>query len=292
MSGAAVWLDLDQQALDDAYDQVVYAPNRDQVLRRYQVNSEETRRVLGQPYREAYGPSEAEKLDVYLSDRAGAPVNIFVHGGGWRVGQAADYALLGEIFVRNGAHVVIPDFAPIGDHDGDLRPMVEQVKRAVGWVYRNAARFRGDPDRVYLSAHSSGAHLGGCLVTTDWAAEDLPADILKGALLVSGMYDLKPVRLSKRSEYVRFTDEIEQALSPIRHLDRLATPLIVAYGTYETPEFQRQSRDFAAAVEAAGKPVSLIVAEGYNHFEILETLPSPYGLLGRAALEQMGLGPG
>lgn len=277
VGGPAVWLDLDQQALDDAYDQVVYAPNRDQVLRRYQVNSEETRRVLGQPVREAYGPSEAEKLDVYLSDWSGAPVNVFVHGGGWRVGQAADYALLGEVFVRNGAHVVIPDFAPIGDHDGDLRPMVEQVKRAVGWVYQNAARFRGDPDRVYLSAHSSGAHLGGCLVTTDWAAEGLPADILKGALLVSGMYDLKPVRLSKRSEYVKY---------------RLATPPIVAYGTYETPEFQRQSRDFYAAVEAAGKPVSLIVAEAYNHFEILETLPSPYGLLGRAALEQMGLGPG
>jgi arylformamidase len=66
---------------------------------------------------------------------------------------------------------------------------------------------------------------------------------------------------------------------------------IVAYGTRETPEFQRQGLDLAAAVEATGKPVSLIVAEGYNHFEILETLASPYGLLGRAALAQMGLGP-
>jgi arylformamidase len=282
---------MDQRELDDAYDQAVYAPNREQVLGRYEVNSDEARRALGPPYHDQYGPSEAEQLDVYLSDWRGAPINVFLHGGGWRGGRAASYALLGEIFVRNGAHVVIPDFAPIGDHDGDLRPMVEQVTRAVTWVHRNAARFRGDPDRIYLSGHSSGAHLGGCLVTTDWAAEGLPPDPLKGALLVSGMYDLKPVRLSKRSEYVRFTDEIEEALSPIRHLDRLATPLIVAYGTYETPEFQRQSREFAAAVEAAGKPVSLLVAEGYNHFEILETLPSPYGLLGRAVLAQMGLGP-
>ena len=103
------------------------------------------------------------------------------------------------------------------------------------------------------------------------------------------MYDLKPVRLSKRSKYVEFTDEMEQQLSAMRHLDKLNTPLVLTYGTYETPEFQRQSRDFAAAVKAAGKPVELIVGEGYNHFEMLETLSNPYGLLGRAVLTQMGL---
>ena len=81
-------------------------------------------------------------------------------------------------------------------------------------------------------------------------------------------------------------------MSPQRHLDKLNAPLVVAYGTFETPEFQRQSRDFAAAVKAAGKPVQLLVGEGYNHFEMFETLASPYGLLGRAALEQMKLAQG
>jgi arylformamidase len=100
---------------------------------------------------------------------------------------------------------------------------------------------------------------------------------------------LAPVRLSKRSKYVKFTDAMEHELSAMRHLDRLHTPLVLTYGTYETPEFQRQSRDFAAAVKAAGKPVELIVGEGYNHFEMLETLANPYGLLGRAVLGQMGL---
>ena len=82
---------------------------------------------------------------------------------------------------------------------------------------------------------------------------------------------------------------MEQALSPQRHLDTLTAPLILAYGTLESPEFQRQGRDFAAALRAAGKPVELLVADGYNHFEIIETLTSPYGLLGRAVLEQMKL---
>jgi arylformamidase len=104
------------------------------------------------------------------------------------------------------------------------------------------------------------------------------------------MYDLKPVRLSKRSKYVKFTDAMEEELSAIRHIDRLNAPLVLTYGTYETPEFQRQSRDFAAAVKAAGKPVELLVGEGYNHFEMLETLNNPYGLLGRAVFKQMRLG--
>jgi len=103
------------------------------------------------------------------------------------------------------------------------------------------------------------------------------------------MYDLAPVRLSHRNSYVSFTYEMVEALSPQRHIGRLRAPLLVAYGTYETPEFQRQARDFAAALKAAGKPVQLLVGEGYNHFEILETLANPYGLLGRAALAQMGL---
>ena len=109
-------------------------------------------------------------------------------------------------------------------------------------------------------------------------------------MLASGMYDLMPVRLSKRSKYVNFTDEIVDELSAMRHLDRLNCPIVVAHGTQETPEFQRQARDFAAAVKAAGKPITFIVGEGYNHFEIQETLASPYGLLGHEVLKLMKLG--
>ncbi len=189
-----------------------------------------------------------------------------------------------------GAHFVVPDFAWVQDVGGSLMPMAAQVRRAVAWVHRHARSFGGDPNRIYVSGHSSGAHLAGVILTTDWPKEfNLPADTVKGGLCCSGMFDLKPVRLSARSAYIKFTDEMEQALSPQRHLDQLHAPVIVAYGALETPEFQRQSRDFAAAVKAAGKPVQLLVGEGYNHFEIIETLGNPYGLLGRAVLDQMGL---
>jgi arylformamidase len=289
--GPRVWLDMDQQELDDAYDQIVYAPNRDQVGKRRIANSDKARAVIGAPERVAYGPTAIEKLDIYRTRQANAPVNIFVHGGAWRANKAADYAFLAEPFVKAGAHYVVLDFINVDEAQGDLFPMVEQVRHAVGWVYNNAKSFGGDPNRLYLTSHSSGSHLSGCVVTHDWRKDSLPVDILKGATLSSGMYDLKPVRLSKRSKYVKFTDEMEQALSAQRHLDLLYTPLVLAHGTYETPEFQRQTRDFYAAVKAAGKPVELLVGEGYNHFEMLETLGNPYGLLGRAVFAQMRLTP-
>ena len=103
------------------------------------------------------------------------------------------------------------------------------------------------------------------------------------------MYDLYPVSLSARAKYVKFIPEVIEKLSPQRHLEKLLAPIIVAHGTLETPEFQRQNRDFAAAVKKAGKPIKFLVGEGYNHFEMFETLGNPYGLLGRAMLEQMNL---
>jgi arylformamidase len=191
--------------------------------------------------------------------------------------------------VNAGAHFIVLDFINVDEAGGNLFPMVEQVRRAVAFVYRNAAKFGGDPNRIFLSSHSSGSHLSGVVLTRGLKEEALPPDAFKGAVLLSGMYDLAPVALSKRSAYVKFTDTMVEQLSAIRTIDGLNTPLILATGTCETPEFQRQSRDFAAAVKAAGKPVELIVGTGYNHFELLETLANPYGLLGRAMLEQMQL---
>jgi arylformamidase len=293
VKGPLVWLDMDQKELDDAYDQSVYAPNQEQVAKRRRLASEAVIKRLGAPERVAYGPSEIEKLDIYKTKRANAPIRVFIHGGAWRGGLAKDSAFPAEMFVAAGAHYVVPDFVNVLEAGGNLMPMAEQVRRAVAWVYKNAASFGGDPNRVYLSGHSSGAHLAGVTLVTDWGKDfGLPADIVKGALLISGMYDLKPVRLSKRGGYVKFTDEIEQALSTQRHLDKMNTPVIVAHGTQETPEFQRQSREFATAVKAAGKPIQFIVGEGFNHFEMQETLGNPYGIAGRAALEQMQLSPG
>jgi arylformamidase len=288
--GPLVWMDMDQVELDAAYDQTFYAPMRLAVIRRYASGSEAVRQRLGKPVRESYGPTAVEKLDIYRTRRGNAPIFVFIHGGAWLGGEARNYAFPAEVFVNAGAHYVVLDFIAIKEAGGDLRVMAEQVRRGIAWVYKNAASFGGDASRLYIGGHSSGGHLCGVALVTDWEKDHgLPADAVKGGLCMSGMYDMKPVRLSKRSSYVAFTDAMEQAMSSQRHLDLLRAPIIVTYGTEETPEFKRQNRDFAAAVKAAGKPVELLEAAGFNHFEMNETLGNPYGPNGRAALALMKL---
>jgi arylformamidase len=288
--GPLVWMDLDQAELDAAYDQSVYAPLLRQIIKRYASSSNETRARLGAPKRMTYGPTAVEGLDLYLARKPNAPIFVFVHGGAWRAGEAKDYGYPAELFVNAGVNYIALDFIAVGAANGDLGVMADQVRRGIAWVYKNAASFGGDASRLYVGGHSSGGHLCGVALVTDWQKDfGLPADIVKGGLCMSGMYDLKPVRLSKRSSYVKFTDAMEQAMSSQRQIDKLRTPVVVTYGTNETPEFQRQSRDFAAAVKAAGKPVELIAAPDYNHFEMCETLGNPYGPNGRAALALMKL---
>jgi len=288
--GPPVYLDYDQAALDAAYDQAAYAPNREQLIKRRIRDSELTRLCIGEPERIAYGQAEIERLDIYRTKRDAAPVFVFIHGGAWRSGRSKDFATLAEMFLAAGVHYVVPDFAWVQDVGGSLMVLADQVRRAIASVYRKAVRFGIDPTRLYVGGQSSGGHLAAVALTTDWPRDfGLPADIIKGGMCVSGMYDLTPVRLSARNSYIAFDDATVAALSPIRHLDRLHAPLVVAYGTCETPEFQRQNREFAVAVENAGKKVRLLVGEHYNHFELPETLGNPYGLLGRAALDLMGL---
>jgi arylformamidase len=288
--GTPVFLDYDQAELDAAYDQAAYEANLEQLRKRWASNSARTRARIGEPLRRAYGGTEIEGLDIFRTKNLNAPVFVFLHGGAWRRGLASDYSAPAEMFVRAGAHYVVPDFSWVQDRGGDLLPIANQIRRAIAWVYKNAASFGGDPHRLYLGGHSSGAHMAAVALTTDWAGEfGLPADIIRGGMCSSGMYDLAPVRLSHRASYVNFTDEMVEELSPMRHLDHLHAPLIVSYGTYETPEFIRQARAFAAALHDGGKPAELLVGENFCHMETPETLCNPYGLLGAAVLKMMRL---
>jgi arylformamidase len=115
---------------------------------------------------------------------------------------------------------------------------------------------------------------------------DIKSDVVKGAILCSGMYDLKPVRLSSRSKYINFTDGMEESMSPQRNLKYFSAPVTLAYGLKESPEFKRQSIDFAAALRRGKKKVD-IITEDLNHFEILEALANPQSALCQAALKMM-----
>jgi arylformamidase len=289
--GERVFMDMDQQELDASYDQLAYEPFLSQITKRLASNSEAMRARIGAPQRYSYGPSAAEGLDIYRAKRDNAPIFVFIHGGAWLGGAAKDYGYPAEMFVNAGAHYIAVDFVAIKEAGGDLGVMAKQVRSAVAWVHNNAAKFGGDPAQLYVGGHSSGGHLCGVVMVTDWQKDfGLAPDIIKAGMCMSGMYEMDPVALSARRNYVKFTDAMKDSMSAIRHIDRLHAPITVTYGTFETPDFQRQSREFAAAVKAQGKPVRLIEAPNTAHLEMCESLGNPYGANGRAALEMMKLG--
>ena len=286
-----VYLDYTQAELDAAYDQRVYAPNREEIVAWYGAEGARVRERLEMRRSVPYGAGEDETLDIFPAKSGsestfGAPVHIHIHGGRWTLFTKDEESFLAPTFVSAGAACVVPDFSNIPKVR--IPEMVAQVKSAIAWTYRNAASFGGDPERIHLSSHSSGSHLAGVALLTDWEKEfGLPRDVVKSALLVSGMYDMRPVMLSARSSYVKLTDEEVLALSAILQPERAHTPLTLVYGEKETPEFRRQPKAYAEVLAAAGKPVKVVEVPGVNHFEILRQLGEPGSEVARLALALM-----
>jgi arylformamidase len=187
--GPIVFLDYDKSEIDAAYDQSLWAPNREEIGKRSAQQNAAALARLGPPRRLAYGQTEIEKLDLYTTKRSNAPINVFIHGGAWRGGSAAGNADMAEMFVDAGAHFIALDFNNVLETNGNLMTMAEQVRRGVAWVYRNGASFGGDRNRLYVSGVSSGAHLAGVVLTTDWQEFGFPVDTIKGGLCCSGIYE-------------------------------------------------------------------------------------------------------
>lgn len=288
---ARVYLDYTQAELDRAYDQRAWVADVDEINRAYADESAAVRADL-KHFEKHYGPGDDDTLDVFPAGvttyaNAASPIHVHLHGGSWRFHGKHDVSFIAPVFVAAGAAFVAPNFSLIPKVR--LPEMIAQLRRAIAWVYANAASFGGDANNIHLSGHSSGAHLAGVLLTTDWTALGLPADVIKSGLLVSGMYDLRPVMLSARSSYVKLTADEIGALSAILHIERINAPILLANGTAETPEFQRQPQAFAAALRAAGKRVESMVVDGANHFAILHGLADAETPLARAALALAGL---
>lgn len=286
-----VYLDYTQAELDAAYDQRVYAPNREEIVAWYGAEGARVRARLDHRRSVPYGTGEDETLDIFPAKSGsestfGSPVHIHIHGGRWTLFTKDEESFIAPTFVSAGAAYVVPDFSNIPKVR--IPEMVAQVKRAIAWTYANAASFGGDPQRLHLSAHSSGSHLAGVALLTDWEKEfGLPRDIVKSALLVSGMYDLRPVMLSARSSYVKLSEDEVLALSAILQPEKVRTPLTLVYGGNETPEFRRHPKAYTEVLAAAGKRVKVVEIPGVNHFEILRQLGEPGSEVARLALALM-----
>lgn len=278
--------DLTPEEADRQYNARAAIPEHPQIFERWRARSEAARGRLRCDPDYYYGPSPAETLDIFPSEARRAPLLLFLHGGYWRSLDKRDFAFLAPAFVDAGVSVAIINYglAP----QVTLPDIVRQTLRACAWTWRNCMGFGVDPDRIYAAGHSAGAQLAAMMLAAEWPtyARDLPPDLLRGALLVSGIYDLEPlVAAPFLKEDLRLDTEGARQLSPLRYRPRRTTRFYTAIGERESDEFQRQNRLIAAAwPECFVRDVPL---PGCNHLTAIEQLGTQGSALFEAALEMM-----
>ena len=224
------------------------------------------------------------------ADAEGAPVHMYIHGGYWQANTKKSSSFVARPLVAAGGHVAVVEYGLCPDVTID--EIVRQCREALAWLYRNVARYGGDPDRITVSGHSCGGQLVGMAMATDWArfGDDLPADLVKGGVSVSGLFELAPLLDTSINDKVGMDAEAAQRNSPA-FLDpaTAAAPLALIVGEMESEEFHRQSRDFAVIWGAMGVPVEVTVSPGRDHFTIITGMDDPADPATQAILRQLGL---
>ena len=176
--------------------------------------------------------------------------------------------------VAAGVNVLVLEFALAPKVS--LEEIIRQNRAAICWAWHNADEYGWDRNRIHSLGHSSGGHICGMMLVTNWEDDyALPMNIIKSAVSCSGIYELEPVRLSHRNTYLDLTEQSARRNSPIRRIPENDIPLTMAWGTGELLEFQRQSREFAVAWTAAGHTVDCFVLDGMHHFEVGREIVNP-----------------
>ncbi len=288
MPTAAIYRGYDRAALDAQYNNSARVPEAGAIIAGWTERSARARARPGVRLDVAYGPGPAETVDVFPAATPGAPIHLFFHGGYWQMLGKADFAFLGEAFVPAGVCLAVVDY-PLCP-SVTLTELVRQSRAAAAFCHRRAGDWGADGRRLTVSGHSAGGHLAALLLSTDWPTfgAGLPADLVEGAVAVSGLYDLEPIRLSYVNDKLGLDAAEAAALSPIRHLPARAGPLVLAVGGAESEEYLRQQADFAAAWTGHGLAANIVDMPGQDHFTILEAFADPTSPLNRAALELMG----
>jgi arylformamidase len=264
-----------QAALDAAYNNRAHVPHFMQIVERFQAQSERARQTLKPRLDLAYGRDARQKLDFFPAAAKNAPLFVFIHGGYWQSLDNKPFSFMATPLNAAGiaCAAMTYDLCPTIS----MTRLTQQIREGLLWLHAQAHELGFDADRIFVGGHSAGGHLATMMLLTDWTGYGAPADLVKGGLSISGLYELEPVRLAYVNEALKLDASEARALSPIHHLPHDAAalpPLLLAVGAAELPEFVRQQRDFASAARQRNWSVGEIELEQHNHFSVLETLAS------------------
>ena len=265
----------DPSWLDSMYNNRTLVPDYAAYFERWIQNSKAVRSSQPCTLDAAYGKAGGEKLDVFAGAAKDAPVVVFIHGGYWRSLDKSDHSFVAPAFTKQGACVVVPNY--------DLCPAVTipeitmQMVRALAWVYRNIAQHGGNPNRITVVGHSAGGHLAAMMLACVWKAfaADLPADLVKNALSISGLYDLEPLRHAPNvKDSLKLTPaQVRKASPALLPAPRNRTLYSVA-GGIESAEFLRHNQLIQQAWGKKTVPVCEALP-GLHHFSVLDALAEP-----------------
>jgi arylformamidase len=233
-----------------------------------------------------YGPEPRTVMDIYVPKGKGPfAVHVFVHGGYWQEFSKTESTFAVGNFLDHDTILVVMDYtlAP----EAKMAQIIDEARACALWVLHNIARYGGDPQNITMSGHSAGAHLLAQILAMDWQAEGFDACPLKGAALVSGVYDLRPL-VGTYINAALGMDEAEAARhSPALHLPKSTCPIVLCVGGDETQSFQDQTAGFTKSLQSTGHDCKQISMPGFNHFDIILELGKPKSPLFQAIAAQM-----
>ena len=233
-----------------------------------------------------FGPTLDETLDIFPAAHPGAPVLVFVHGGYWRLLSSKEFSLVARGPHAHAITVVVTNYSLCPKVT--IAEITRQSRAALAWMYHNIERYNGDPNRLFVAGHSAGGHQVGMLAITDWVGEyGLPADIIKGGLPISGLFDLRPFRHCWLQPKLQLDADLIERQSPLLHIPRAAPPLWVTLGGDESAEFHRQSADFVTAWRAQGLVAEAFDQPGKNHLTAIAGFEDPASEFLRAVIDFM-----
>ena len=267
-----------QAQIDAQYNPSLPLPDAAAPGRHYVAQAQRARAQLPCTLDVPYGPTVHETLDIFPAAQPNAPVFLFIHGGYWRALSSKEFSGVALGLQPLGITTVVINYAlcPFVSIDEITR----QARAAVTWTLRNIAHFGGDPTRIAIGGHSAGAHLAAMCLQTPWAQDyGLPQDPLQAAVLVSGLYDLQPLRYSYLQPQIQLDDGTIRRNSPAFSVRPCATPTWITWGADETPEFARQANTLHSAWEAAGNHAELRALPASDHFTVIHGFEEPKSAL-------------
>jgi len=267
--------------LEREYNPRATIPNALALFAQWKARAGEAREACKPRIDLGYGDSPAEKLDFFAADAggAGSPVLVFIHGGYWRALDKADFSWVAPPYVAAGISVAVLNYGLVPKTP--MAEIVEQIRRAIAWLYANADDLGVDNTRIFCSGHSAGGHLTGMMLATDWSAvaPGLPSTPLAGALTISGVFDVEPLT---RAEFLRHDIGLDaegaRALSPAFLQLQSPVPLIRAVGALESAEFHRQQQMIKQQWPSVCEAAMLDVPE-CNHLSVCEAFATPGNML-------------